>query len=437
MVISNLLVIAKARISKELSENSDIINSNSKRPADLPPTEDSLKVKLTKTANGDYSVAVMDQEFQKEAASSQISYNIPTGNSYTVLSNEFTGNNKQHQTSAVQPPANKQKPPPLLLDQNKSRAELTKFSTDTKVQIVSKQRKGGTTIFTHSINDFNTLKKYFAENKISYFTHRTADEQVSKFVLHGLDNLATEIIAENLYKHNLKPKAIKKMVIKNKKYDDHTNFLITFPKTDHITLREVKQVKIIANTIIRWERYTPVQIGPIQCRNCQKFSHASELCTLPPRCNKCAGHHSSNNCPLTPNKEDKLDATKLKCVNCGGKHTSTYSKCTAREKLMRTNIPQSRRSELQRPAPALRDTNDFPPLPPPQKSNYTREPTTSNNNFQWNFTNCNNNNNNNNLFSATECWQIFNSLVSQMRQCKSKEEQIRAIADFTFKFLYP
>ena len=209
-------MIVKARNSKELSEKSDIINSNSKRPADLPPTEDSLTVKLTKTANGDYSVAVMDQEFQKEAASSQINYNIPTGNSYTVLSKEFSGNNEQHQTSAVQSPANKQKPPPLLLDQNKSRAELNKFSTDTRVKFVTKQRKGGTTIFTHSINDFNAMKKYFAEHKIPYFTHRTADEQVSKFVLHGLDNLATEIIAENLYKHNLKPKAIKKWLLKTK-----------------------------------------------------------------------------------------------------------------------------------------------------------------------------------------------------------------------------
>ena len=426
----------KARISKELSEKSEIINSNSKRPADLPPTEDSLKVKLTKTTNGDYSVTVMDQQFQKEAASSQITYNIPTGNSYTMLTNEYSGNNEQQQTSAVQSPANKQKPPPLLLDQNKSRAELNKFSTDTRVKFVTKQRKGGTTIFTQSINDFNAMKKYFAEQKISYFTHRTADEQVSKFVLHGLDNLAPEIIAENLNKYNLKPKAIKKMVIKNKKYDDHTNFLITFPKTDRITLREVKQAKVIENTIIRWERFMPKQIGPIQCRNCQKFSHASELCTLPPRCNKCAGHHCSSTCPLTPNKEDKLDPSKLKCVNCGGKHTSTYSKCSAREKLTLTNNPQPKRPEHQRAAPATlpsRDNINYPPLPQPKMVNKSRETTLPPNNCQWSFTNSNDKN----LFSASECWQIFNSLVSQMRHCKSKEEQVRAIAEFTFKFMYP
>lgn len=54
---------------------------------------------------------------------------------------------------------------------------------------------------------------------------------------------------------------------------------------------------------------------PLRCFKCQRFGHVAAVCKGKQRCGKCSGEHEYGKCD---------EGTKLKCCNCGGKHSSAY-----------------------------------------------------------------------------------------------------------------
>jgi hypothetical protein len=46
-----------------------------------------------------------------------------------------------------------------------------------------------------------------------------------------------------------------------------------------------------------------------------------------------------------------------------------------------------------------------------------------------------NNNSNNELFSPSQCMDIFNEFLGKLNNCHSKIDQIRVIAEITFKYM--
>ncbi|CAH2057987.1 unnamed protein product, partial [Iphiclides podalirius] len=86
-----------------------------------------------------------------------------------------------------------------------------------------------------------------------------------------------------------------------------------------------------------------VRMAPTQCHRCQRYGHAARGCRGGPRCVRCAGDHSSADCPR-PRSEP------ASCVLCGAQgHSASYRGCP--------KAPRSRR-----PAP----TNPRPPYDPEQ-----------------------------------------------------------------------
>ena len=66
---------------------------------------------------------------------------------------------------------------------------------------------------------------------------------------------------------------------------------------------------------------------PIQCRNCQKFLHKSNVCRAPPCCRICAGEHPARECELQPD-EPRC------CANCYGEHPADSKSCRFRHAAM-------------------------------------------------------------------------------------------------------
>lgn len=63
---------------------------------------------------------------------------------------------------------------------------------------------------------------------------------------------------------------------------------------------------------------TPYIPNPLRCFNCQKLGHGQSKCNSNQVCSKCASpHHSFENC----------NSDEPSCVNCGGKHPSSYKQC--------------------------------------------------------------------------------------------------------------
>ena len=76
--------------------------------------------------------------------------------------------------------------------------------------------------------------------------------------------------------------------------------------------------------IVWFIQYRPKDCSnqPIRCFRCQKFGHVFSNCrSAAERCPRCSQEHSYDKCPV------KNDNTQTLCANCGGKHSSAYTRC--------------------------------------------------------------------------------------------------------------
>ena len=62
---------------------------------------------------------------------------------------------------------------------------------------------------------------------------------------------------------------------------------------------------------------------PQRCFKCQRFGHVAAVCKGKQRCGRCSGDHEYGKCE---------EGAKLKCCNCGGKHSSAYRGCEVSNK---------------------------------------------------------------------------------------------------------
>jgi hypothetical protein len=99
---------------------------------------------------------------------------------------------------------------------------------------------------------------------------------------------------------------------------------------------------------------------PVQCYICLKYNHIAKYCKIKQQvCARCGDNHRMDQCTVAS------DA--VKCYNCKGNHLATSNDCShyiEQEKRMLNLINQySTSSKPVTHAPAIYNTNDFPPLP--------------------------------------------------------------------------
>jgi hypothetical protein len=66
-----------------------------------------------------------------------------------------------------------------------------------------------------------------------------------------------------------------------------------------------------------------------KCSNCQRYGHTKNFCHLQPRCVKCAGDHSTGQCPRKERSSD------VRCVLCNGNHPVNYKGCAVYKDLQK------------------------------------------------------------------------------------------------------
>lgn len=322
-----------------------------------------------------------------------------------------------------------ERPPPIVVPAIR-RPDVARLIQGSKLPVDMSFSSTGVKLLPKSLDDHSQILLNLSEVKKNHFTYRTKEERTSKFVLYGLDLLPIEEIMKELGSLNLKPASVKLMTIKNKKYEDQCNYLVAFPSLSKVTLLEVRRVRSLLHTIVRWERYTNYSDGPVQCRTCQRYGHGAEKCFMDPRCIKCAGSHLSSRCPLSIGGA-KLSIESLKCVNCEGNHTANAKICPMRPKDVgaSNNIPTDEQTKKITPSvkpvivnrtPGLKSDNNkkFSSL---FKDTQPKSGATMQDGHE--------------LLSAGECWRIFTDFSSQLARCRSKHEQIAVIAQFSFSHL--
>jgi hypothetical protein len=227
----------------------------------------------------------------------------------------------------------------------------------------------GAVVKFFTVQDYQSFLKRCADHKVPHFTHALDSAKPVRFVLLGLPKLSTEVIAEELAKHQIIPDDIKGMSIRNARYDDHTNYILYFQK-GKITINQLRQIRAVNSVIVKWVYYDTKRHGPTQCRKCQMWGHGSSNCHLSPKCVKCAGDHSTIECPASKRGE-KVPAEKLKCVNCDQQHSANFGGCDRRKQYLLTRPmkkPSSSRRQRNQPTQPKFNMQNFPHLEQQQRA---------------------------------------------------------------------
>lgn len=240
----------------------------------------------------------------------------------------------------------------------------------------------------------------------------------------------------------MKPFEIKILNIKNIKFENQTIYLLYFTNENKTQLSELKKIRSLFHMIVKFDYFKNKNNGPTQCANCQLFGHGQENCFKLPKCMRCGEGHKSSECIHLQSVADgkkKIPDDKLKCVNCGQKHTSCSNDCRVRLDYIETRKKQQQHHQRNNnkthkrsnpgfiDAPELRNFN-FPTINPYQRAttkawqNQHAAPKT---------------NNNNDLFTPEECHSILMDLVTNLMKCNSKLEQFSAISQIAQKYMCP
>lgn len=356
---------------------------------------------------------------------------IQTSNTYEMLSDEEAPST--FPTTPEPPKTKEQRVPPIVVsgttvgDVHRKiiDAGVVKYSTNTT--------RHGIVVRTVDPKDFKAVVGAFQSNKLNFYTHQLPQDRTTKVVVFGLPDMDIDEISSALADCKIQPSTVKKLAIKNKRYNDEAMYLLHFPKGS-ITIAELRQVKVVNHHRVSFEYYANKQ-GPIQCHNCQKYGHGEANCFRAPVCVKCAGAHKSNTCPLSKSSihpEGKVAPEKLRCANCGDHHTANFNGCPAR----RVNSKPKRNDNSQKQPKTFNLNNTIfpplsnetcintPPLTPPGyasqlKSMYTKESSSSNNDID-----------------LSEIGAIVEDVFSNLCKCKSKKDLISVIVQITAKYCF-
>lgn len=250
-----------------------------------------------------------------------------------------------------------------------------------------------------------------------------------KAVIYGLPKTELDVLKATIASLKLDVTDVFKMKTAN--VDPNNCIYLVHLKRGNYNLASLRNIKSIGNVIVRWAAYVPKFKGPTQCRKCTMYGHGAENCNRRSVCAYCAkGIHESKDCPMNPstrNGNQNPIGTTFKCYTCdalklSANHSAFDVNCPARNTYLVTrnkisapemradNVPRNQtappRASFPRSATTVQARTYAEQLKQPQQVVGNDEV----------------------LFSMPELLNIFQNAVTQLRQCRSKLDQISVIA---------
>lgn len=358
--------------------------------------------------------------------------NIPTKNYYEALSVNNTVSNKRSKNATST--TKSIKPPPVIITDSAARESIMdNFNKAGFKNFLMKNLSIGTKLLFSNQEDYEKCINQLKQENVEFFTHNNKLNKIFKTVLHGLPDMDTSVIMNELKnKYNLNPTQITQI---KSKFNNKNNslYLLHFCSSD-ISIGKLSQIKSIQNIIVSWKKFIPKKRGPTQCLSCCMYGHGTSFCNRKQYCIICANQHHINNCPFKD--AENIDSVAVRCYNCFSRNLSANHRaddinCPSRINYL--NIKNKFNQSIQRKTinPKtnfnLNDNQTFPQLPnqirvnPNQYGKFKNDATFANQIK-------NNNQNQDDLFSIPELFKIFSNAVSQLKKCSSKLDQIQVIA---------
>lgn len=332
-------------------------------------------------------------------------------------------------------------PPPIVVASSNVGDVHKKIIAAGVVKYTTLVTNNGTLVRTTTSNDFRAVVNQLKTTNTDFHTYQLDEEKTTKVVLLGLTDMPIEEVTTILKNESVTPVAIKKLGIKQKRYDDQAAYLLHFKKGT-VDMKLLRSITALEHQIVKW-RYYSNSTSIMQCKNCQRFGHGAANCFRPPVCIKCAEPHGSTNCPAAKTSTDGILPThKLKCANCGGNHTANFFGCPVR--INKTAVKEKPKQTTSKQVPQL--NGNFPHLPSkPTSQLFPSQPTSlpyasptsfaQRTNFKP-FANVTANKPDD-LFNPDELVEIIKETFTCLRNCTNKEDQIMVVFKIVQKFCFP
>lgn len=376
--------------------------------------------------------------------------NINFLNSFQVpLSNKFNALSEDEDITDQVKPSPKLKVSPIVVTDHTFETQnfITHLGIVCDLKIISVGRK----IFQSSIDDKKKISDALTEQNDHFFTYPDNYEKSFKAILSGLPALDTAIIRECLKtNHDID---VNKITMFNTKSENEL-YLCEFNSGD-INLKVLNNIKTVHYHIISWQAYKPKRKGPTQCFRCLMYGHGASNCKRYAACIQCGGNHLTNTCTVITSVTTN---PKFKCFNCASAkmpdaHKANDLACPFRAKYLATKEHAHNKGKRGTAAHNSNNINtDFVPAPAPPPLQQSFANITSNINNQQNHRlptyssqpntsvlfdqapSLNNNNHNatpgtnSELFSFNEVANIMVNCINDLKQCKTKLDQMLVIA---------
>lgn len=368
------------------------------------------------------------KELQKQ--STMNSYNIPVKNSFEVLTNEQAETNKVN-LQRVQ----KTKIPPITVVGTTNFANAMKILNDVSPNsgYTIKYMSIGTKILLNNSESYIKMKGLLVAADIEFFSHDANPDKYDKFILSGIEKMPIQNIFDALKIYQAEPSEVREISQYNKKFDNEGSYIVSFK---HRSIKMVNLTKIRINyTIPKWRPIQKKTNNITQCRRCQLYGHGMRNCNMNPKCAKCGLAHPT----------DKCNSPIQKCANCKGDHQSTFLECPKREEFiqMRNKISSSKRNPGKPSSALVRNLENFPNLAKKSTTNHDLQIQNKISITDWSKvfkdsvpppenTNCTSDG----KFKIEEIGPIMQDLLSGLRVCRSKEEQLVVMFQLATKWIY-
>lgn len=197
--------------------------------------------------------------------------------------------------------------------------------------------KGGTEIRTSCYKDYVNLTKFLEKYKVPFHLIREEGRTMS-IVIRGIpSNIRADTITEALQAKGYEILNIKNM--QSPSGVPYPMFAVELPENERS--KTIYDLTGLCYYTVVVEAYrSRDQI--LQCRNCQKFQHHTEMCRAMPRCRICSEPHRATDCRLPLGMPPC-------CANCHGEHTADSSACQIRKAVMKSIRQRNRRPQENKP----------------------------------------------------------------------------------------
>jgi hypothetical protein len=161
--------------------------------------------------------------------------------------------------------------------------------------------RNGTRVITRGMADFQSIKSYFDNHSLQYYTFFPKSEEPIKAVIRHLPyTTPAEDISDGLVSLGFDVVSVKQMTSTRRSPPEESKvinlppFLVTLPRAANS--QEIFRLPSLCHIAIRVETYR-TQNSLTQCHNCQQFGHFWENCKQPLRSLWCGADTSIKSAP--------------------------------------------------------------------------------------------------------------------------------------------